>query len=216
LESEGSDSEGAESDTSSDDDEADPEETLRQQKLAERATYIFLKWMDSRGRSGRGMRHTPSTHAESENAELEEEVMKRAGEMCAIMQLKGVARRQVLRYGKRRSGFCVGAAEAFHAMTDALSKASAEAESPKAQPEMKEAAIRQAVTEDAQRFNMAYAEGQEVMRGHMTTKRPVRGNTGDIGEVSHMMATTSSRGGLSVSPQPPPLKSMPAQPSSRG
>merc|ERR1719414_1596985 len=57
-----------------------------------------MKWMDGRGRTGRGLKPVPTVH-EEESEQLDDEVKRRAGEMCMPMLLKSQARRQQLRYG---------------------------------------------------------------------------------------------------------------------
>jgi len=144
---------------------------------------VFFKWMNARGETGRCPKTTEdesSAYTEDQQQALADEAMKRAGEMCIWMQLKSLARRQQLRYP--------GAGVHSVARADSEESDAGEALSAQQQPPGSDPDRRRALGREANRFDQAYAEVQETIRGRLSFKAPVRSHTVAIGEVTRALA----------------------------
>lgn len=131
----------------------------------ERVTYI--KWMDSVGRAGRGLRRARTKYEDRGSVELDSMVTMRASEMCCKMQLKSLAHRMPLRYAS------VAAADDDAAAVDRVER-------------------REQVVEESAKFTARYASVHEVISVHLSFQPPVRGNTVDVAEVGRMMCSQRS------------------------
>lgn len=146
------------------------------QSLSRGRKRAFMQWMDKRGRTGRLRRKSALsavTRGEEERCEepaaeacvLADEVRRRAGEMCMMMNLKSFTRRQEIRLLSRRS---LEGSDGTASLTSS-------------------ADLRMAVGLEANRFDESYAGAQEVLQDWLAFEPPVRSNSVAAGETSRAM-----------------------------